>query len=120
MSAPPIRRLRVEALARARDRLDRLALYPRPVGTRGVRIVVVPWFFRLPRLRRYDGYAMPRTIVLRHPPEDEDLVCHELCHIWQMQHHPIRLFVTLLTTRYEANPFEAEARWAVSRTAPRP
>ncbi len=75
-------------------------------------------FFRLPHLRRYDGYALPRLILLREPPggHADDLVCHELCHIWQMQHHPLRLLITLLTTRYEQNPFEAEARWAVSRT----
>jgi hypothetical protein len=109
------------ALARARARLDRLALYPRPVGVRGVRIVVAPWFFRLPHLRRYEGYALPRTILLRQPADGsdsgDDLVCHELCHIWQMQHHPLRLLATVLTTPYASNPFEAEARWAVSRTA---
>ena len=101
----------------ARARLDRLALYPRPVGTRGVHVLVAPWFFRLGRLRRYDGYALPRVIVLRRRPDEaDDLLCHELCHVWQMQHVPLRLLVTLFTTRYERNPFEAEARWAVSRT----
>ena len=34
------------ALERAKARLDRLALYPRPVRTERVRIVVAPWFFR--------------------------------------------------------------------------
>ena len=84
-----------------------------------MRIFVAPWFFRLPYLRRFDGYALPRTILLRRPPEalGQDLVCHELCHVWQMQHHPLRLLVTVLTTPYERNPFEAEARWATARTA---
>ena len=79
---------------------------------------MAPWFFRLPHLRRYDGYALVRTILLRRPPRgpDDDLLCHELCHIWQMQHVPLRLCITVLTTRYARNPFEAEARWAVSRT----
>jgi len=58
-------------------------------------------------------------VLLRADPREarDDLVCHELCHIWQMQHHPLRLLATLLTTPYDRNPFEAEARWAVSRTA---
>ena len=43
------------ALARAKARLDRLDLYPMPVRLDGVRVVVAPWFFRLPLLRRYDG-----------------------------------------------------------------
>ena len=46
-----------EALARAKARLDRAAFYPRPVSLRGVRIWVVPWLFRLPWFRRFDGYA---------------------------------------------------------------
>jgi hypothetical protein len=78
---------------------------------------VAPWFFRLPYLRRFDGYALPRLVLLRRAaPVDPDLVCHELVHVWQMQHLPLRLLVTVLTTRYERNPFEAEARWAVGRT----
>jgi hypothetical protein len=113
------------ALGRAKARLDRLDLYPRPVGLGGVRIVVLPWLFRLPRMRRYDGYALPRTILLRHPPgkgASDDLVTHELCHIWQMQHHPLRLFRAWLTAPYEENPFELEARAAAAgtRSAPRP
>ena len=82
----------------------------------------MPWLFGLPYLRRFDGYALPRLILLREPlpavpdRDADDLLCHELCHVWQMQHHPLRLLVTVLTTRYELNPFEAEARWAVART----
>jgi hypothetical protein len=76
---------------------------------------VAPTLFRLPYLRRFDGYALPRLILLRQPG-DEDLVCHELCHVWQMQHQPLRLLASVLTLRYELNPFEAEGRWAVSRT----
>ena len=106
-------------LERARARLDRLDLYPRPVRTSRVSILVVPWLFRLPRLRRYDGYALPWTILLRHPPgrgASDDLVTHELCHVWQMQHRPLRLFWAWLTTRYEENPYELEARRAVALT----
>ena len=110
------------ALERARARLDSLALYPRPVRTERVRIVTAPWFFRLPLLRRYSGYALWRTILLRRPLAEasDDLICHELCHIWQMQHRPIAMTLTYLTTRYRDNPYEAEARWAVAQTRRHP
>ena len=107
------------ALERARARLDRLALYPRPVEVDRVRIVVAPWFFRLPRLRRYNGYALRRTILLKRPVGEgtsDDLLCHELCHIWQMQHRPLRMPLAYLTTRYRRNPYELEARRAVEQT----
>src|SRR5207248_376014 len=45
-----------EALAQAKARLDEVALYPRPVLLRGVRIWVAPWLFGLPWFRRFDGY----------------------------------------------------------------
>ena len=77
---------------------------------------VAPWFFRLPGLRRYHGYALIRTILLRRADASEDLVTHELCHIWQMQHRPVRMVVTYLTTRYRQNPYELEARRAVEQT----
>jgi len=104
------------ALERARARLDSLALYPAPVSLGGVRLVTLPWFFRLPRLRRYRGYALWRTIVLRHPGASDDLVTHELCHIWQGQHRRLHMLLTYLTTRYRDNPYEREARLAVERT----
>jgi hypothetical protein len=104
------------ALGRARDRLDRLDLYPAPVRIGRVRILVAPWFFRLPWARRFDGYALPGTILLRRGLEDEDLICHELCHVWQMQHHPIRMPLSYLITGYRCNRYEAEARRAVKLT----
>ena len=105
-----------EALGRAKARLDTLALYPRPVRTERVRIRVAPWFFRLPSLRRYRGYALVRTILLRRADASDDLITHELCHVWQMQHRPLHVIVTYLTTRYRRNPYEAEARRAVELT----
>ena len=81
----------------------------------------MPLFFELPRLLRYDGYAFRRTIFLRRPPgrgASDDLICHELCHIWQQQHHPWRVFWAWLTKRYEENPYEIEARRAVRATRP--
>ena len=82
----------------------------------GVRVFVAPWFFRLPKLRRYHGYALWRTILLRRAGASDDLLTHELCHIWQMQHRPLRVIATYLTTRYRENPYELEARRAVAAT----
>ncbi|MBA3476633.1 MAG: hypothetical protein H0T10_07775 [Actinobacteria bacterium] len=81
-----------------------------------VRIVVAPSFFRIPGLRRYHGYALIRTILLRHADASDDLVTHELCHLWQLQHRPLHMVVTYLTTRYRENPYEREARRAVELT----
>jgi hypothetical protein len=112
--------LPLRELERAKARLDRLRLYPRPVSIRGVHTLTLPWLFSLPRMRRYDGYALPWTILLRDRPglgtASEDLICHELCHVWQMQHHPLRVFRAWLTEPYEQNPFELEARRAVEQT----
>jgi hypothetical protein len=104
------------ALARAKARLDTLELYPEPVRVEGVRVVVLPLFFRLPKLRRYRGYALWKTILLRDPGASEDLLTHELCHIWQGQHRRRHMLWTYATTRYRQNPYEREARWAVEQT----
>jgi hypothetical protein len=103
-------------LARAKARLDTLDLYPEPVRVDRVRVLVVPWVFRLPGMRRYGGYALWRTILLKQRSASDDLVTHELCHIWQMQHRPWHVTFTHLTTRYRQNPYELEARRAVAQT----
>ena len=99
------------ALARAKSRLDRLGLYERPVEIDRVRLVCAGWLFRLPWFRRFDGYAMWNLILLRSPElrEDDALICHELCHVWQMQHRPVRMPLSYLVRGYEHNPYEAEA-----------
>ena len=51
-----------------------------------VRLVLAPWLFRLPWFRRFDGYALHWTILVRSSQASDDLVTHELCHVWQMQH----------------------------------
>ena len=109
----------MDALVRAKARLDRLDFYPRAVSLRGVRILVVPWLFRLPWFRRFDGYATHRVILLRAHRflEDDDLVTHELCHVWQMQHHPLRMPLSYLVQGYARNRYEEEAR-AAALTAP--
>jgi hypothetical protein len=109
-----------DALDRAKERLDRLELYPQPVSLRAVRIWVVPWLFRLPWFRRFDGYAAHWTILLRSHARlvDSDLVTHELCHVWQMQHHPLRMPLSYLLVGYADNRYEREAGEAVRATSP--
>jgi hypothetical protein len=117
-----------EALERANARLDRLALYPDPVDLRGVRIVVAPWLFRVPGFRRFRGYATRHLILLKRPMLDSDLITHELCHVWQLQHRPLRVWMSYARpstfsadrSRYRANRYEREAREAVELTRPAP
>ena len=101
---------------RAKARLDRLDYYPGEVSLRRVHIRVAPWFFRVPGFRRYHGYALWRTILLRSRDASDDLITHELCHIWQMQHRPWHVTFKHLTTRYLENPYEIEARRSVAET----
>lgn len=108
-----------ERIVRAKERLDRLGWYERPVRIEGVRIVVAPWFFRLPYLRRFDGYTWPRLILLRSADASDDLVTHELCHVWQLQHKPVALALSYLLAGYWRNPFEVQARRAVALTRSR-
>ena len=105
-----------QRLERAKARLDRLDLYPRPVRIDRVRVRVLPLFFELPGLRRYRGYALWRTILLRDSNASEDLLTHELCHIWQMQNRPLRVLLAWLRYPYRTNPYEIEARRAVAAT----
>jgi hypothetical protein len=106
------------ALTRAKARLDRLDLYPRPVALRRVHIVVVPRLFRLPWFRRFDGYALHETILLRSAAflEDDDLLAHELCHVWQMQHHPVRMPLSYVLRGYRSSEYEREADRAIEQT----
>jgi hypothetical protein len=103
-------------LATAKARLDRLDWWPTPVRIDGVRLWIAPWFFRLPWLRRFDGYALHRIILLRADDLSDDLVTHELCHVWQMQHRPLRMPLSYLGTGYDANPYERQARAAADVT----
>jgi hypothetical protein len=105
-------------LAQAKARLDTLELYPRPVRMRRVRLVSAPWLFRLPWFRRFDGYTMWDLILVRAPVAEagDDLVTHELCHVWQMQHHPLAMPLSYLYRGYRDNPNEVEARHAAAAT----
>jgi hypothetical protein len=106
------------ALARAAARLAPLALYPEPLRTCRVRILHVPWLFALPWFRRFAGYNMGHLILLARPLADvsDDLVTHELCHIWQDQDHRARMWLSYATAGYARNPHELEARRAVAET----
>ena len=105
-------------LRAAKARLDGLDWYPRPVDLRGVRLLSVPAAFRLPRLRRFDGFATWRLILVRDPLQEvsDDLITHELCHVWQMQHAPLRMPLSYLTRPYAQNPYERQARAAAALT----
>jgi hypothetical protein len=107
------------ALARAKRRLDSLDWYPEPVHIDRVRLLVAPWFFRIPGFRRYRGYAFWRTILVRDAAPSDDLVTHELCHVWQMQHRPLHVCWSWLVHSYRSNPYEVEARAATAATAAR-
>lgn len=113
-----------QPLERAKARLDQLELYPEPVDLRGVRLVVAPWLFRIPGFRRFRGYATRHLVLLKGPEVDEDLVVHELCHVWQLQFRALRVWLSYARpstfsrdrTRYRANRYEVEARRAVELT----
>jgi len=106
-----------ESLLRAKTRLDRLELYPRNVRIGRVRIVVAPWLFRLPPWRRYDGFATHFVIFVRQATVGDGLVVHELCHVWQMQHRPLRMPLSYLRTGYDRSPYERQARAAARLTS---
>ena len=89
-----------------------------------MRVVVAPWLFRIPGFRRFRGYATRHLILVKSPLPDEDLVVHELCHVWQLQFRPVRVWLSYarLSTftrdraAYRANRYEVEARRAVQLT----
>ncbi len=115
-----------DAIDRAWRRLQPLALYPKPINTRRVRLLWTPWLFRVPWFRRFDGYTIWSTILLRRPLEqvDDDLIAHELVHVWQGQHDWVRLWFSYVKpstflgdhSGYWENPYELEARTAVTQT----
>jgi hypothetical protein len=120
---PTAQRAAIEAAWR---RIEPLRLYPRPIDLSRVRIILVPWLFRVPWFRRFDGYTIWSTILLRDRAlcDDEDLVAHELVHVWQGQHEWVRLWASYVRpstfwgdrSGYWENRYELEAREAVQRT----
>jgi hypothetical protein len=109
----------IAAIARAKARLDSLGWYSSPVRVGRVRILHTPWLFRLPWFRRFHGYTMWPLILLAQPlaSVSDDLIVHELCHVWQMQHHPVSMPLSYLWQGYSDNPNEVEARAAAAQTS---
>ncbi len=113
-------------IERAWRRIEPLALYPEPLDTNRVRILTVSWLFRLPWFRRFDGYTVWSTILVRSRAHaaDEELIAHELVHVWQGQHEWVRLWLSYLRpstfwgdrSGYWENRYEREARTAVEST----
>ena len=102
------------AIMRAKARLDRLDFYPRPVDVEKVRILHTPWLFRIPGFRRFQGYEVGPLILIKRPLHavSDDLITHELCHVWQDQHRRWRMWTSYLYRGYKNNPHEVEARRA--------
>ena len=115
---PPMSALERAHLARARRRLARLDFYPGPVRMARVRIVHAPWLFRVPGFRRFHGYEAGPLIFVRRPLDQvsNDLVTHELCHVWQDQHRRARMWLSYLWQGYRHNEHEVQARAAAERT----
>ena len=86
---------------RAKATLDQLGFYPEPVNIDHVRILHVPWLFRLPWFRRFHGYEMGPLILLKFPlaQVSPSLIAHELCHVWQDQDHRLQDVVELRPRR---------------------
>jgi len=114
----PMGELERAQLARARRRLARLDFYPEPVRMRHVRIVHAPWLFRVPGLRRFHGYELGPLIFVKRPLEEvsNDLVTHELCHVWQDQQRRAYMWLSYLWQGYRENEHEVQAREAAART----
>jgi hypothetical protein len=117
-----------DRIARAWQRIGPLELYPRPLELDRVRIRTARWLFTLPWFRRFDGYTIWSTILLREPVHrvDDDLITHELVHVWQGQHEWLRLWISYVKpstfwgdhSGYWENRYELQARRAVEETRP--
>ena len=102
-------------LERARRRLAAIGMH---VRMRNVRIVRAPWLFRVPGFRRYSGYEAGPLILVERPLAEvsNDLVTHELCHVWQDQRRRAYMWLSYLWQGYRHNEHEIEARAAATRT----
>ena len=122
-----------ESIARVEQawrRIEPLGLYARPISLRRVRVIHARSLFTLPWFRRFDGYTIWSTILLRDPLGDvgADLLTHELVHVWQGQHQWVRLWLSYVRpstfwgerSGYWENRYEVEARMAVAVTQDQP
>ena len=69
----------------------------------------MPWF------NRFHGYTIWSLIFLREQRASDDLITHELVHVWQQDHGWVSMWLSYLKG-YADNPNEIEARDAVART----
>ena len=105
----------------AKATLDQLDFYPEPVDIAHVRILHVPWLFRLPWFRRFHGYEMgPLILSTARCTSAPGLIAHELCHVWQDQDHRLRMWWSYLRDGYATNRHEIEARRAAAARRARP
>jgi hypothetical protein len=111
----PRTHLEREHLARAARRLASIGLR---VDMGRVRIVHAPWLFRLPGFRRFHGYEIGPLIFIRRPLGDvsNDLITHELTHVWQDQNRRVRMWLSYLVQGYRDNEHEVQAREAAAST----
>lgn len=111
----PRTELEREHLARAARRLASLGLR---VDMRRVRIVHAPWLFRVPGFRRFHGYEIGPLIFVKRPLADvsNDLITHELTHVWQDQTRRVRMWLSYLVQGYRDNEHEVQAREAAAST----
>ena len=114
----PMGQLERAHLARAQRRLAHLDRYAAPVRMRHVRILHAPWLFRIPGFRRFGGYEAGPLIFVKRPLEEvsNDLITHELCHVWQDQHRRVYMWLSYLWQGYDHNEHEIEARECAART----
>ena len=102
-------------LARAARRLDSIGLH---VDMRRVRILHAPWLFRIPGFRRFGGYEIGPLIFVKRPlaQVSNDLITHELTHVWQDQNRRVRMWLSYLWQGYRNNEHEVQAREAAAGT----
>ncbi len=65
-----------------------------------------------------DGYEAFRQVIIRRPLDQvsDDLLVHELCHVWQEQHGALQDVALVPVLGYRDNPYEVEARRAVAES----
>ena len=111
----PRTELERQHLARAARRLASIGLQ---VDMRRVRIVHAPWLFRIPGFKRFKGYELGPLIFVKRPLDEvsNDLITHELTHVWQDQNRRLRMWLSYLWQVYRDKEHEVQAREAAAST----
>ena len=66
--------------------------------------------------RRRRRRPRPRGSARSLAATSDDLIVHELCHVWQSQHRMVRMALSYLWQGYQDNRHEVEARYAAAAT----